>query len=234
MSHCIDTDNEIIESFSGLDPPQTNEAMWFGIGFESNYIVRLTWNDCDLYALFSGATVQFKCRVKDPARYLTDDEIHALLDESDADLSDSEDIDSVAKDLQEDSDSESEMDDSPEDTNPLRRGQTALKWSSGTFPALTIEDEVLSQECENPDTPLKYFLKYFPEEFWEECAFQTNLYSVQVRGKSVQTDAKELKIFVGIHIAMGILKLPRVRLYWSRMFRVDWLRKRCPETGFLS
>lgn len=117
MSHCIDTDNEIIESFSGLDPPQTNEAMWFGIGFESNYIVRgfvnnvelgiqknvhwenldrlhyfnasehhsstlleihlhgqpvanifrlLTWNDCDLYALFSGATVQFKCRVKDP------------------------------------------------------------------------------------------------------------------------------------------------------------------------
>lgn len=47
------------------------------------------------------------------------------------------------------------------------------------FPALTIEDEVLSQECENPDTPLEYFLKYFPEEFWEECAFQTNLYSVQ-------------------------------------------------------
>lgn len=67
------------------------------------------------------------------ARYLTDDEIHALLDESDADLSDSEDIDSVAKDLQEDCDSESEMDDSPEDTNPLRRGgHTALKWSSGT------------------------------------------------------------------------------------------------------
>lgn len=101
------------------------------------------------------------------------------------------------------------------------------------FPAFTKEeDEVLSQECENTETPLKYFLKYFPEEFWEECAFQTNLYSVQVRGKSVQTDAKELKIFVGIHIAMGILKLPRVRLYWSRMFRVDLVAQAMPRNRF--
>lgn len=73
------------------------------------------------------------------AKYLTDDEIHALLDESDADLSDSEDIDSFAKDLEEDSDSESELEDNSADTNQQRRGaHTALKWSSGTYVLLSF------------------------------------------------------------------------------------------------
>lgn len=77
----------------------------------------------------------------------------------------------------------------------------------------TEEEEVLSPDCDNLGTPLTYFPKYFPEEFWDDRAFHTNLYSVQVRGKSVQTDAKEMKIFVGTHIAIGILKLPRITLY---------------------
>lgn len=91
---------------------------------------------------------------------------------------------------------------------------------------------MLSTDCENLDTPLMYFLKYFPEQFWEECAFQTNLYPVQVRGKSVQTNAKELKIFVDIHIAMGIFKLPRARLYWSQMSRVDLVAQAMPRNRF--
>lgn len=104
------------------------------------------------------------------------------------------------------------------------------------FPGVTFEEEEdevsSSQTRQEPDTPVKYFFKYFPEDFWEELAFQTNLYSVQERGSSIQTNSKELKMFVGILIAMGVLKLPRVRLYWSQMLSVDLIAQAMPRNRF--
>lgn len=37
---------------------------------------------------------------------------------------------------------------------------------------------------------------------------------------------------MGIHIAVGILKLPRVRLYWSRMFRIELIAQAMTRNRF--
>lgn len=70
-------------------------------------------------------------------------------------------------------------------------------------------------------SPFAYFAKYFPEPFWKLCAEQTNLYSVQMRDhRSVRTSPAEMKKLAGIHMLMGLLGLPRARLYWSRISAV--------------
>ncbi|KAG0421278.1 hypothetical protein HPB47_002826 [Ixodes persulcatus] len=111
---------------------------------------------------------------------LTDEEIAAILDESDADLSDAEDPEFQAKETPGNQD-----------------------------PAEPIHQCLLS--------PHQYFMKYFPADFWEECATQTNLYSIQKRNhRSVKTNIVEVKKLAEIHLRMGVMGLPRVHMYWSR------------------
>ena len=47
----------------------------------------------------------------------------------------------------------------------------------------------------------------------------TNLYSVQKDGKSVETDKKEVEKLIGIYLHMGIVKMPGVRYYWENETR---------------
>ncbi|XP_040070249.3 uncharacterized protein LOC120843088 [Ixodes scapularis] len=174
------------------------------------------------------------------APYLTDEEIQALLQESDADLTDSEDTDAVANGVDGRGDTEPESDDSDDsqdDQSDQRPpAMTPPRWRSKAFSGITIREEEeipSSQARQEPDTPLKYFLRYFQEDFWEELAYQTNLYSVQEKGgRLIQTDSRELKMFVGIHIAMGVLKLPRVRLYWSQALGVDLIAQAMSRNRF--
>ena len=44
---------------------------------------------------------------------------------------------------------------------------------------------------------------------------QTNLFSVQTTGKSVNTYRKEMKIFIGIQIRMSTVKMTVYRHYWA-------------------
>jgi len=46
---------------------------------------------------------------------------------------------------------------------------------------------------------------------------QTNLYSTQVTGASVATNTHEIEQFFGIHMLMGIMKLPKYRMYWAKI-----------------
>lgn len=101
------------------------------------------------------------------------------------------------------------------------------------FDSPKFDDEQPPAVVSEPKTPYEYFLQYYGETFWEECAYQTNLYSVQERsGRSVKTDAQEMKVFAGMHIMMGILKLPRVRIYWSQMANVDVVSQAMPRNRF--
>lgn len=62
--------------------------------------------------------------------------------------------------------------------------------------SLQVEDEQATTVVSEPKTPYQYFSQYYGDQFWEECAFRTNLYSVQERsGRSVKTDTEELKVF---------------------------------------
>jgi len=64
-------------------------------------------------------------------------------------------------------------------------------------------------------TPLKIFLKLFPEDLFELIVFQTILYATQKNKPYKSISVKEIKIFFGIYRVMAMKKLPSYRDYWS-------------------
>lgn len=59
-------------------------------------------------------------------------------------------------------------------------------------------------------TPYMYFKQFVTDEMLQETVEQTNLYSVQKEGKSVNTTAKEIEQVLGIYMHMGL-----VEIYWK-------------------
>uniref|UniRef100_A0A8C6TQ61 PiggyBac transposable element-derived protein domain-containing protein n=1 Tax=Neogobius melanostomus TaxID=47308 RepID=A0A8C6TQ61_9GOBI len=70
-------------------------------------------------------------------------------------------------------------------------------------------------------TPLTYFSKFFDEDIFGTIAHQTNLYSCQLIGSSINTDASEIKAFIGMKLMMGVVKMPAVENYWATDTRYD-------------
>ena len=77
-----------------------------------------------------------------------------------------------------------------------------------------------------PDPPLTeifpnmYFKQFFDDDLIKHTADQTNLYSVQCTGKSINVDENEIEQYFGILLLMSVIKLPQVRMYWSEETRI--------------
>lgn len=54
---------------------------------------------------------------------------------------------------------------------------------------------------------------------FSDLAEKTNMYSVCKEGKSVDTGEEEIRKLISLHLAMGVLRYPRLRLYWTPMMR---------------
>ena len=70
-------------------------------------------------------------------------------------------------------------------------------------------------------TPYQYFSQFFTPEMISHIAQNTNLYSVQVLTKSIDTDDNEIQKFLAMLLFMGICHLPAVDDYWSVQLRYD-------------
>lgn len=72
--------------------------------------------------------------------------------------------------------------------------------------------------------PVEYFERFFTPEVWDLLVSETNRYADQVRQQIQAPQARpwhcvthdEMKAFIGLLIAMGVLKLPRLRMYWQQ------------------
>lgn len=71
-------------------------------------------------------------------------------------------------------------------------------------------------------TPMEYFLEYIPDSMFEQAAFHTNLYANR-KGTTrfSSTDSAEIGKLIALHILMGTLKFPRIRMYWDKTFKVN-------------
>lgn len=84
-----------------------------------------------------------------------------------------------------------------------------------------ISDPYIDPE-DNLKSPLEYFKSYFKDEIFEQFASYTNEYAKQQNVKSFQdTNPSEMKVLFGLHMLMGIIKLPRIRMYWSPLINID-------------
>ena len=70
--------------------------------------------------------------------------------------------------------------------------------------------------CDPPNddlSPLNYFEKFIDNSIIENLD-QTNLYSAQKTGKSINTSVIEMCQFIGIHILAGVVQMPDGVGHW--------------------
>lgn len=98
-----------------------------------------------------------------------------------------------------------------------------IKWSAMPFqtPNIVLKEIQNTSTTSRLPTPLDYFIKYFPESLFEEMAGFTQIYSQQMGVKNFEeTSSNEIKVFVGVHLLMGVINFPRVRMYWQFKYRI--------------
>lgn len=74
-------------------------------------------------------------------------------------------------------------------------------------------------EPDDLETPMELFRKLLTSNMLEMLVQQTNLYSTQTFGASVNTNISEVEQFLGIYLQIGLVQIANVRCYWERASR---------------
>lgn len=82
-------------------------------------------------------------------------------------------------------------------------------------------------------TPYGHFKQNVPSEMFELMSMMTNIYAEQngVRGYE-HASASEIEIIVGLHMAMGVLGFPTVRMYSSSAINIGIFRDTMSQDRF--
>ncbi|KAF9422927.1 hypothetical protein HW555_001470 [Spodoptera exigua] len=105
-------------------------------------------------------------------------------------------------------------------TKKIPKFTLTYKWKKGIFRHRAMIEEIHEASVDFPDDdPLNYFYLFFSEDIFTDLVEQTNLYSVQQTGKSIQVSEDEMRDFISMHIMMGIVEMPCYLDYWSNKFR---------------
>ncbi|KAJ0172494.1 hypothetical protein K1T71_011633 [Dendrolimus kikuchii] len=82
----------------------------------------------------------------------------------------------------------------------------------------TVED-VPEIDSQTPTIPLDYFYKFFSAVVITDIVEQTNAYSVEKTGRSIELVEDELPNFLAIHIIMAVVSMPSYIDYWNLQYR---------------
>lgn len=94
------------------------------------------------------------------------------------------------------------------------------RWRHKNMEAVDVSYNVAFTDPPIEDlSPLNYFEKFIDDNIVENFVEQTNLYSTQKTGKSINTSVIEMCQFIGIHILAGIVRMPKYRMYWANSTR---------------
>lgn len=93
--------------------------------------------------------------------------------------------------------------------------EPACLWNDATVPGL--------HDMDHARTPFEIFEEYIPFSIYEAMAVNTNLYAVQTNAKNYKmTNTNEMKQLVALHILSGILKYPRIEMYWDSSLQLHF------------
>lgn len=84
-----------------------------------------------------------------------------------------------------------------------------------------IATDTFSAEVPENKTALEFFYDFFSEDIITDTVVNTNLYSVQQTGRSINITDEEFRDFLAIKLMMGIIDAPSYLDYWAA-------RTRCP------
>ena len=90
-----------------------------------------------------------------------------------------------------------------------------------------------SQETKWAQTPLQVFQLLLTTTILQAIVHQTKLFASQKK-VNLNYCLEELQAFIGLNIAMGILRLPQVRDYWStsKILATPWFPSVMARDGF--
>lgn len=118
-------------------------------------------------------------------------------------------------------------DSSDEDDQHETRARDPEPWCRKVFEKPCTQFQPVSDENDGylgpPLMPYEYFSRYVPKSVFTELADKTNMYSICHDGKSVLTDEEEIRRLIALHLAMGVIRYPRLRLYWKPSFKTELL-----------
>lgn len=113
--------------------------------------------------------------------------------------------------------------------------QKSRKWKKEDIPDLNVPERV-HMPPSVVSSPYAYFKMMFTDKLVEEMMTyqtkQTNLYSTQQQGKSLDTTPEEFRRFLGILVLMGVYKFPSLRDYWSLHARFPPIAEVMPVKRF--
>ncbi|XP_022179999.1 uncharacterized protein LOC111040395 [Myzus persicae] len=177
-----------------------------------------------------------------------DDELEILLDnfENDDFLGYLEALHEEEDQLQANEVEHEDIDETLEITGPIHTPVTLglnfvqkkdIEWINTlcTAPILELNDLVIVDPPIDMPTPIEYFMKYFNNTFFENVAFNTNVYAVQNNSSNFKpTSATEIKSLIAIQMIMGCLKYPKKEMYWTRRYRVNIIADTMTKNRFFS
>ena len=73
----------------------------------------------------------------------------------------------------------------------------------------------------DPLSPYHYYKIFFDDNLIKHITEQTNFYSVQTSGKSINVTTDGMEQYFSILVRMSIIKLPQVRMYWTQSTQVS-------------
>ncbi|CAB3993352.1 Hypothetical predicted protein [Paramuricea clavata] len=163
--------------------PRKNSKVCFEDVFESI----LSRNDCEVENLSSDEEV-------DDTDYVASNN-H---DGSDGDSSDDNSDDNDSDDVE-----SGENGDSADPATQQKQKKT-FRWRKKDMPPSDGSFDLAKDDIEEIKSPLEYFRQFWPDEINNLVVEQTNLYSTQKTGTSINTNNKETEQLIGMHLKMGI------------------------------
>ena len=73
----------------------------------------------------------------------------------------------------------------------------------------------------DPLSPYHYYKIFFDDNLIKHITEQTNFYSIQTSGKSINVTTDGMEQYFSILVRMSIIKLPQVRMYWTQSTQVS-------------
>lgn len=98
----------------------------------------------------------------------------------------------------------------------------------------TFHDLPPQPEPDDKTTPYQYFKMFVTDELLDMVKEQTNLYSAQSTGSSINVTAKDIEKFIGAYFRMGLVRMPSVRSYWETYMSYDGVNSALSRNRFWS
>uniref|UniRef100_A0A3B4VA40 PiggyBac transposable element-derived protein domain-containing protein n=1 Tax=Seriola dumerili TaxID=41447 RepID=A0A3B4VA40_SERDU len=92
-----------------------------------------------------------------------------------------------------------------------------IKWRHRLFTTI-MDTSFENPQIDEKDSmrPYEYFKQYIPDDIFDLMADNTNVYAMQSGTLSFKpTSPGEIRTLIGLHFAMGVMKMPRVSMYWE-------------------